>query len=171
MQEQLGLFIRYFLILIGLLFSIAAFMVFLSRGQVIELIIVISVYGLSPFVLYRIIVKRTTVFQIIQKARTGVAKKSSYKWLAMIKELIKVIFIEEKKQPLYYGVSISTNDGKKVSIPHYDEEYIENIMAKIYEVMENQDTPASYHFVVEGDLIQQSGNFDVGVNQGNMNSF
>jgi hypothetical protein len=75
-----------------------------------------------------------------------------------------------KKQPLYiHGVSISTNDGKKVSIYDSRQEYIEQIMASLHEVMENQDTPASYHFQVEGDLIQQSGNFDVGVNQGNIN--
>ncbi|MGI2904915.1 hypothetical protein [Tolypothrix sp. VBCCA 56010] len=172
LPEKLGCVIKIILIFNSLRF-INAF-IFLILGQVIEAVISL-VLGLSPIVLYITIFKRTAVFKIIQIARAKVAENTSQKeilkiWLAMIKEIIKIIFVEEKKQPLYiHGVSISTNDGKKVNIYDYRQEYIEQIMASLHEVMENQDTPASYHFVVEGDLIQQSGNFDVGVNQGNIN--
>lgn len=82
----------------------------------------------------------------------------------MIKNIIDLL---QKK--VEYSVSIFTNDGKSVTIPSNNGQFIDNIMSRIYEVMENEDTPVNYHFEVEGDIIQQNGHFGVGVNRGTIN--
>lgn len=78
-------------------------------------------------------------------------------------------FLERKIPKILYGVSISTSDGKFLTIYDMKEEFIDNIISRIYEVMENQAASASYHFAIEGDMIQQSGNFGIGINQGSIN--
>ncbi|MGG6269889.1 hypothetical protein ACQ4M3_26570 [Leptolyngbya sp. AN03gr2] len=69
-----------------------------------------------------------------------------------------------------YCISISTNDSRSFTIRHRYEPFVDEVMAKLHEVMENQDTSVHYHFQVEGDVIQQSGNFGVGVNQGSIDN-
>ena len=80
-------------------------------------------------------------------------------WLiVLIKELSRMI------RRWKYGVVISTNDASAVAI-YSRKEDVDEIILRVYEVMENQEENVSYHYRIEGDIIQQSGNFGIGVNQ------
>jgi uncharacterized protein YejL (UPF0352 family) len=168
LEKILAIFV-YIISIISILFALI-FYIF----KQIPSAIVFSFFTLIIITLYRAIIKREEVLKIIRKAKAGVAKNTSQKeingiWFAMIGKLIEILFKGKKDVRYVYGVSISSNDGKNVSISDYRESRVEEIMTRLSQVMENQDIPANYHFVVEGDMIQQSGNFDVGVNQGSIN--
>jgi hypothetical protein len=77
--------------------------------------------------------------------------------------------IKELIQQKDYGILISTNDARTIIIYDKNERFIDDIISKLYEVMENQNTPISYHCKIEGDVIQQNGHFDIGVNRGRIN--
>ncbi|GJD22921.1 hypothetical protein RIVM261_078770 [Rivularia sp. IAM M-261] len=78
-----------------------------------------------------------------------------------------ILYILRKKGS--FSVAIFTADGKSVTIPGESEQYIDDIMSKIYEVMQNEDIVVNHHLKVNGDVIVQNGNFDTGVNKGIIN--
>jgi hypothetical protein len=80
-----------------------------------------------------------------------------------------ILLKERIENQTKYGAFISTNDAKSVTIYDKDERFIEDIMSKLYQVMENQDEPVKYNFTIQGDIIQQSGNFGIGINRGRIN--
>lgn len=85
-----------------------------------------------------------------------------------IRLMIKtILYILRKKGS--FSVAIFTADGKSVTIPGESEQYIDDIMSKIYEVMQNEDIVVNHHLKVNGDVIVQNGNFDTGVNKGIIN--
>jgi hypothetical protein len=78
-------------------------------------------------------------------------------------------WIKRKENNIKFGVIISTNDAKTIAIYDRNARVIDDIISKLYEVMENQEQPISYHFRLEGDVVQQFGNFGVGINRGRIN--
>lgn len=66
-----------------------------------------------------------------------------------------------------YGVRIETNSGGTSLIASTKESFIDEVIEKIVEVMNNQDIPANYTFnISDGDIINQSGSFENGLRVG-----
>lgn len=63
-----------------------------------------------------------------------------------------------------FGVSIETSSASTRLITSPDEEFIDSVINRMHQVIQDQDTPASYTFnISEGDIINQSGTFETGV--------
>ena len=65
-----------------------------------------------------------------------------------------------------YGISLKTNAASTALIASKDEKFIDEIIEKMHQVLEDQDTPVSYTFnVAEGDIFDmRDGKFETGVN-------
>lgn len=112
-----------------------------------------------------LIVNVLRIFSIPYSISGLVALINIFFWLHLM--IKNILYILRKKG--HFSVAIFTTDGKSVTIPSESEQYIDNIMSKIYEVMQNEETPVNHHFKINGDVIVQSGNFGNGVNKGTIN--
>ena len=75
--------------------------------------------------------------------------------------------IERFTKAKRYGITIETNAGSTKLLTSKDESLINRIINTIAEIMNNQDQPANYTFnVSDGDIINQSGSFENGVQVG-----
>ena len=75
--------------------------------------------------------------------------------------------IERFTKAKRYGITIETNAGSTKLLTSKDESLINRIINTIAEIMNNQDKPANYTFnVSDGDIINQSGSFENGVQVG-----
>ncbi len=75
--------------------------------------------------------------------------------------------IRERLTAKRYGITIETNAGSTRLLTSNDESLINRIINTIAEIMNNQDKPANYTFnVSDGDIINQSGSFENGVQVG-----
>lgn len=72
--------------------------------------------------------------------------------------------LERFLKPKKYGLSIETNSGGIRLLSSNNGKFLQNIVDKLIEIMNNRDQPAHYTFnVSEGDIINQSGSFETGV--------
>jgi hypothetical protein len=64
--------------------------------------------------------------------------------ILLINEFVKMIRRRNN------GVFISTNDARSITIYDHKEDYVDEIISKVYEVMENQEENVSYHYKMKG---------------------
>ena|GEM_PF-2344193 len=89
------------------------------------------------------------------------------KWLTgIVITLVVLGVLERLTKTKKYGLSIETNSARSQLISSKSEKFIDKIIDKLMEIMNNRDAPASYTFnVADGDIINQSGVFGAGVNK------
>lgn len=87
-----------------------------------------------------------------------------FNWLNIIFGVLSGIGIWERKtKKLIYGVEIETNAGNTRYIASRNESSIDEIIDTIFQVMKNQDATVNSTFKIEGDLINQTGLFQKGI--------
>ncbi|NEN93093.1 DUF6232 family protein [Okeania sp. SIO2B3] len=90
---------------------------------------------------------------------------SLFTWSVII--LTALGIIERFTKAKRYGITIETSAGSTRLLTSKDESLINRIINTITEIMNNQDKPANYTFnVSDGDIINQSGSFENGVQVG-----
>ena len=93
---------------------------------------------------------------------------SAPKWFAGIVIFLAASGIIERftKAPKY-GLSIETNAGSTKLLISKDEKLIDEIIYTITQIMNNLDKAVNYSFnIADGDIINQSGNFETGMRIG-----
>jgi hypothetical protein len=85
--------------------------------------------------------------------------------LAAIAGLLGVIGILERfLRKTRYGLSLETNASSSRLVVSEDQGFIDTIISKMHQVLQDQETPANYTFnVAQGDIINQEGIFENGV--------
>ena len=90
---------------------------------------------------------------------------SLFTWSVII--LTALGIIERFTKAKRYGISIETSAGSMKLLTSKDEILIDRIINTIAQIMNNQDKAANYTFnISDGDIINQSGSFENGVQVG-----
>lgn len=90
---------------------------------------------------------------------------SSFSWITTVFAVLASIGILERMLRRHrYGISIETNSGNSRFIASKDERFIDTVIGKMHQVLQDQDTPVSYTYnVAQGDIINMSGDFETGI--------